>query len=229
MTPQRAFAIAWIPPSWFPTSQAPLKPVAAMGLQLGDIFMFDKVGSDYTVTHKIEQAHAGEVLAASAAAGRLTGSQILCLKFIVKESTPAVGVPHVFSACDPHGRRSRRTGSFSICSGVRRFVLPQLNTASSGGRDGKIKAWDPKLSWREPVGGGGGGGLEGLPGGTGDGGGSARRGGGWGGEHRGCSLAGLQPEVSMLPSDSRLMRRQGRTSWLPPPASTPSSRSASRS
>ncbi|EKX33883.1 hypothetical protein GUITHDRAFT_119928 [Guillardia theta CCMP2712] len=107
MTPQRAYSIAWIPPSWFPSSQAPLKAVPAMGLQLGDIFMFDKVGSDYTVIHKIEQAHSGE---------------ILCLRFIVKESTAA---------------EIEENGIFQ-------YLL-------SGGRDGKIRAWDAKLSWREPV------------------------------------------------------------------------------
>jgi WD40 repeat protein len=102
-TPQKGLAGAWCPPSWFPKEGRPLDPVAAVGLQLGDIYLFQLVGSEITVTHKIEMAHRGEVL---------------CLKFVIK-TAPGPGEPG------------------------EQFLF-------SGGRDGKVKGWDPKISWADP-------------------------------------------------------------------------------
>jgi hypothetical protein len=64
-TPQKGLSAAWVPPSWFPSDPStppPSDEVAAVGLELGDIFLFQLVGSEITVTNKFEMAHAGAVL-----------------------------------------------------------------------------------------------------------------------------------------------------------------------
>ena len=103
-TPQKGLSAAWVSPTWFPAEGRPLLEVSAVGLQLGDIFFFQLVGSEITVTHKIEMAHKGEVLA---------------LVFAVK-TAPGPG------------------------EAGEQYLL-------SGGRDGKLKGWDARLSWSEPV------------------------------------------------------------------------------
>ena len=106
-TPQKGLAGAWCPPSFFPEDGRPADPVAAVGLELGDIYFFQLVGTEITVTNKLEMAHEGQVLS-------------MC--FVVK-------VP-------PSHGEAKEAGEQLLVS---------------GGRDGKVRAWDPKLSWKEPV------------------------------------------------------------------------------
>ncbi len=61
-TPQKGMSGAWVPPSWFPADSKPMDEVAAVGLELGDIVLFQLVGSEITVTNKFEMAHNGPVL-----------------------------------------------------------------------------------------------------------------------------------------------------------------------
>ena len=51
-----------VPPSWFPVDSTPMDEVAAVGLELGDIVLFELVGSEMTVTNKFEMAHSGPAL-----------------------------------------------------------------------------------------------------------------------------------------------------------------------